>query len=161
MEMNFNPDPTKQAHEVSFSCKAKEIHHPLLVFNNTSVSQSSSQRHLSVILDSKLIFDEHLKMISLKISKTLGLLKKLHNLLPRSALITIYKASFRPYLDYCDIFYDQANNVSFHHKLGSIQYNACLAKTGAIQGASKEKPYQELGLKSLQLQCWYRKLGMF
>ena len=159
--MNFNPDPTKQAHEVIFSCKAKEIYHLPLVSNNTSVSQSSSQKHLGVILDSKLIFDEHLKMVSLKISKTLGLLRKLHNLLPRSALITIYKAFVRPYLDYGDILYDQAYNMSFHHKLESVQYNACLAITGAIRGTSKEKLYQELGLESLQLRRWYRKLGMF
>ena len=66
--MNFNPDPAKQAHEVIFSRKAKEIYYPPLVFNNTSVSQLSSQKHLGVILDSKgvildskLIFDEHLK----------------------------------------------------------------------------------------------------
>ena len=72
--MNFNPDPTKQAREVIFSRKAKEIYHPPLVFNNTSVSQSSSQKHLSVILDSELIFDGHVKMVSLKISKILGLL---------------------------------------------------------------------------------------
>ena len=84
--MSFNPDPAKQAHEVIFSRKAKEINHPPLVFNNNSVSQSSSRKHLGVILDSKLIFDEHQKMISLKISKTLGLLRKLHNLLPRSTL---------------------------------------------------------------------------
>ena len=99
-------------------------------------------------------------MVSLKISKTLGLLQKLHNLLPRSALNTIYKAFVRPYLDYGDILYDQAYNMSFHHKLESIQYNACLAITGAIRGTSKEKLYQELGLESLQLRCWYRKLVM-
>ena len=108
-----------------------------------------------------LIFDEHLKMVSLKICKTLGLLRKLHNLLPRSALITIYKAFVRSHLDYGDILYDQAYNMSFHHKLESIQYNACLAITGAIQGTSKEKLYQELGIESLQLRRWYRKLGMF
>ena len=161
MKMKFNPDPTKQAHEVIFSRKTKEIYHPPLVFNNASVSQSSPQKHLSVILDSKLIFQEHLTMVSLKISKTLGLLRKLHNLLPRSALITIYKAFDKPYLDYGDILYDQAYNMSFHHKLESIQCNACLAITGAIRGISKEKRYQELGLESLQLRQWYRKLGMF
>ena len=78
----FNPDPTKQAHEVIFSRKTKKIYHHPLVFNNTNVFQSSSQKHLGIILDSKLIFDEHLKMISLKISKTLEFLQKLHNLLP-------------------------------------------------------------------------------
>ena len=72
-KMNFNTDSTKQAHEVIFSREAKEIYHPPLVFNNTSVSQSSSQKYLDVILESKLIFDEHLKMLSIKISKTLEL----------------------------------------------------------------------------------------
>ena len=56
----------------------------------------------------------------------------------------IYKAFVIPYLDYGDILYDQAYNMSFHHKLESIQYNACLAITGAIRGISKEKRYQEL-----------------
>ena len=100
-------------------------------------------------------------MVSLKISKSLGLLRKLHNVLPRPALITIYKAFVRPYLDYGDILYDQAYNMSFHHKLESIQYNACLVITGAIRVTSKEKLYQELGLESLQLRCWCRKLEMF
>ena len=67
--MNFNPDPNKQAQVVIFSRKTKEIYHPPLVSNNTNVSQSSSQKHLGVIPESKLIFDGHLKMVSLKISK--------------------------------------------------------------------------------------------
>ena len=158
---NFNPDSTKPADEVIFSRKSKEIYHTPLVFNNTSVSQSSSEKHLGAMLDSKLIFDKHLKMVSLKISKILGLLRKLHNLPPRSALITIDKAFVRSHLHYGDILYDQAYNMSFHHKLESIQYNACLAITGAMGGTSKEKFYQELGLESLKLRCWYRKLRMF
>ena len=38
----------------------------------------------------------------------------------------------RSQLDYADIIYDQAYNSAFHGKLESIQYNACLAITGAI-----------------------------
>ena len=114
-----------------------------------------------VKVDNQLKFDDHIKMVFRKISKTIGLLRKLHNFLPRAALITIYKAFIRPHLDYGDILYDQAYNMSFHQKLESIQYNACLAITGAIRGTSKEKLYQEIGLESLQLRRWYRKLGMF
>ena len=50
--------------------------------------------------------------------------------------------------------------MSFHQKLESIQCNTW-AITGAIRGTSKEKLYQEIGLESFQLRCWYRKLGMF
>ena len=89
------------------------------------------------------------------------MLRKLQNILPRPALLTIYKCFIRPHLDYGDIIYDQAYNLSFHQKLESIQYNAALALTGAIRGSSREKLYQELGLESLQLRQWYRKLCCF
>ena len=82
-------------------------------------------------------------------------------MLPRQALVTIYKAFVRPYLDYGDVLYDQAFNSSFHAKIESIQYNACLAIIGAIRGMSREKIYQELGLESLQLRRWYRKPCLF
>ena len=134
---------------------------PPLLFNNNNVSQVNSQKHLGVILDVKLIFEEHLKNVFNKTKKTIGLLRKLFNLLPRQALVTIYKALVRPHLDYCDVICDQAFSNSFHTKMESIQYNACLAITGAIRGTSREKIYQELGLESLQLRPWYRKLCLF
>ena len=149
-KINFNPDPTKQAQEVIFSRKTKKLPHPPLVFNNTNVTQSIYQKHLGIILDSKLTFENHVNMLTTKINKTIGLLRKLKNLFPRTALIKIYKAFVRPHLDYGDILYDLAFNLSFQQKLESIQYRACLAITGAIQGTSREKIYQELGLESLQ-----------
>ena len=91
----------------------------------------------------------------------IGLICKLQNLLPRTALITLYKAFVRPHLDYDDIIYDQAHNASFYQKLESLQYNACLGITGAIRGSSKEKTYQVLGFESLQQRRVYRKLCSF
>ena len=83
------------------------------------------------------MFDEHLEMVSLKISKILGLLRKIHNLLPRSALITLYKVFVRPYLNYGNILYDQAY-MSFCNKLESVQYKSCWTITGAQRGTSKK-----------------------
>ena len=73
-----------------------------MVFNNNNVLQASSQKHLGVTLDVKLTFDKHLNNLN-KVNKTIGLLRKLQNLLSRSTLITIYKAFVRPHLDYGDI----------------------------------------------------------
>ena len=102
-----------------------------------------------------------MKIILNKLNKTTGLLRKLHNIIPRSALLTIYKSFIRPHLNYSDIIYDQAYNTSFHQKLELLQYNACLAITGAIRDTSREKIYEELGLESLQLRRWFRKLSCF
>ena len=90
------------------------------------------------ILDIQLKFDNNLKMVSGKMCKTRGLLRKLQNLLPRAALITIYKAFSRPHLDYGDILYDQVYNIYFHQKLESVRWCACLTITGAIRGTSKK-----------------------
>ena len=59
--------------------------------------------------------------------------------MPQPALMTIYKAFVRPHLDDDDVIFDEAYNETFHQKLGSIQYNACLALSGAIGGSSREK----------------------
>ena len=160
-KMNFNPDPTKQAQEVIFSRKIRNHIHPSLHFNNNAVEQTNFQKHLGLYLDHKLDFQEHLKNVFAKVNKPIALLRKLRTILPRSALLTIYKSFIRPHLDYGDIIYDQAYNNSFHQKLESIQYNATLAITGAIRGTSTEKLYQELGLETLQQRRWYRKLCTF
>ena len=44
----------------------------------------------------------------------------------------------------------------FCEKLESVQYKAALATTGAIQGTSRDKIYQELGLESLKSRRWYK-----
>ena len=157
--MSFNPDISKQSHEVIFSCKRSITSHPPLTFNNIPVAQTHSQKHLGMQLDKKLNFEEHLKKVESKVSKTIGIIRKLQNVLPRSALLTIYKSFIRPHLDYGDIIYDKAFNESFHAKLESFQYNAALAITGAIRGTSTEKIYEELGLESLKSRRWYRKMS--
>ena len=159
--MNFNLESSKQAQEVLFSRKLQKVLYLKLFFNNWDVSQTNSQKHFGVILDSKLPFHDHLDIVFTKVRKTTGLLRKLNSILPRAVLVTIFKAFLRPYPDYGDALYDQAFNIAFHDKLASIQYNVCLAITGAIRGKSREKLYQELGLESFQVRCWCRKLCLF
>ena len=90
-KMIFNPDLSKQAQEVEFSRKIKKLLHPTLLFNNIPLNNSLFQKHLGLTLDIKLNFSEHIKSITKKISKTMGLLRKFQQILPRSTLLTIYK----------------------------------------------------------------------
>ena len=86
-------------------------------------------------------FEDHSKTVLSKTNRAIGLLSKLKNLLPREALIIIYKVFVRPHFDYGDALFDKAFNVSFYKKSKSIQYNACLAVNGTIRDTSKEKLY--------------------
>ena len=74
-----------------------------------------------------------MKVITTKVNKAIGLLQKLQKALLRMVLITMYKAFVRLHLDYGDMIYDEAYNEIFHQKFESIQYNACLALSGAIR----------------------------
>ena len=91
-----------------------------MLFNN--VSQVNSQKHLGLILDVKIMFEDHLKNVFNKANKIIGYLGKFS------------KAFVRPNLDYGEVLYYQAFNNSFHAKMESFQYNACLAITGTIRG---------------------------
>ena len=81
--MSFNPNPIKQVQEVIFSGKIKKPLHTRLNLNNTNVKQTAFQKHLGLILDSQLSFEEHLKIIFSKVNQTIGLIWKLRNSLPR------------------------------------------------------------------------------
>ena len=160
-KMSFNPDPGKQAQEIIFSRKKMKSSHLSVYFNNVPVNSNSVHKHLGMLLDDKLSYEHHLKFVLNKIKKTIGLLRKFQQILPRQSLITIYKSLIRPHLDYGDTVYDRAFNESFHKNLESVQYNAAIAITGAIRGTSSEKLFQELGLESLKSRLWLRKLCLF
>ena len=136
-------------------------HHPDIIFNGNPVKKSSYQKPLGMFLHSKLDFDEHIKGVFEKTIKSIGLIRRFRNFLPRPSLLQIYKSFVRAHLDCGDIIYDKASIGYFRKKLESIQYNADLAITGAIRGTSREKIFSELSLESLQDRRWYRKLCVF
>ena len=153
----------KQANEVIFSRKStNNLSYPPARFNNNDIVKCPDQKHLGIVLDSKLNFDFHINQKIKKCNKLIGVIRRLSVHLPRGALLTIYKSSIRPNLDYGDILYDKPNNENFQQKLGKVQYRACLAITNdAIQGTSKERLYDELGLYSLAKRRWRSKLIFF
>ena len=59
------------------------------------------------------------------------------------------------------IYNDKPNNENFQNKVERVHYRACLAITSAIQGTSREKLYDELGLHSLAKRRWRSKLIFF
>ena len=60
-KMSFNPDPIKQAQEIIFSRKTSKRNHLGLMLNNNIVNLTTNHKHLGMIFDSKLSFDEHLQ----------------------------------------------------------------------------------------------------
>ena len=74
-KMSFNPDISKQAQEITFSKKNKDVSHPPLYFNKNLVVVCSYQKHLGVFLDKKLNFQHYIKEKNAKASKGIVLLE--------------------------------------------------------------------------------------
>ena len=99
-KMEFNPDATKQATEVLFSCKKVSPSHPQLIFNGNVVKKVNEQKHLGLILDSDLSFKKHFDEKIIKAKRNIGIIKHLSKNLPLKALDQMYKALVRPHSDY-------------------------------------------------------------
>ena len=82
--MVLNADPTKPAQEVIFFKKKKTQTHPIISFNNIQVEKVPYQKHLGILLDEKLDFNQHVDGDLLKMNKNKGIyvIKKLRPSLP-------------------------------------------------------------------------------
>ena len=86
----------------------------------------------------------------------------------------IFKMLVRPHLDYCDMIYhipvksrersdfDSSRTLNYQmNSLESTQYQAALAVSGAWEGTSRTKIYDELGWESLDHRGIFRRLTQF
>ena len=96
-KMSFNLDPSKKGQEVIFSRKVKKDSHPPSTFNYNIVYPAASYKLLAIILDNRLSFEEHLRLVFGKTNKTIGLLRKLQCLISRF-LISVSVSLFTIYI---------------------------------------------------------------
>ena len=54
---------------IHYGRRKSGTHHPLLKINNASVNRVLFHKHLALILDSKLDFNEHIKLCCQKLTK--------------------------------------------------------------------------------------------
>ena len=94
-KMEFNPDLTKQASEVLFSHKKVKPVHPPLRFNGQVVKRFDDQKHLGLILDSKLSFMKHINSKLVIATKNISVIKSLFKYLSTNVLNQMYKVFVR------------------------------------------------------------------
>ena len=69
-------------------------------FLNSSISANDQIKYLGITIDSKLNFEEHISIVAKKISRSLGVMCKLRNVLPPKALLVLYYSMIHPHLLY-------------------------------------------------------------
>ena len=111
--MSFNLDPLKQAQEVLFSNKVTKTNRPNIIYNGNTMQKSANQKHLGLILNEKLTFNDHITSKLITVNKLKSTLSKNYNYMPRDSHVTIYKSFIRPHLDYEGVIFDKSSNELF------------------------------------------------
>ena len=73
--------------------------------------KSKESNHINVYicleLDEGLTWESHVSAIISKVSKVIGVLRRLKSLLPLSALVLIYNSLIQQHFDYCSVIWDK------------------------------------------------------
>ena len=84
---------------------------PPLEFYNNPLEHKTECKFLGVMLDNNLRFNSHVDFIAGKISKSIGLIYRIRNFRPKSAIFSLYYALIFSYLKYCVLIWGGASQV--------------------------------------------------
>ena len=96
-----------------FHSARKVVKYPVLVINNTPIERVTNFNYLGLQLSYDLNWDKHKCVISLKLTKTIGVLSRLRYEYPEEILLTLYNTLILPHLNYCILLWG-ANTENIH-----------------------------------------------
>ena len=128
------------------SCVANSI-----VMDNTILAKTSSLKYLSVIVDHKLNWIDHISYVRNKVSKGIGIMYKTRRFLNKKSLLSLYHSCIYPYLIYCIEIWDCAAPSHLHSLLllqkkivRIMTFAPCLAHTEPIFNSLELLPEENI-----------------
>ena len=121
---------------------------PAPKFNGTNIELVHSHKHLGLILNDTVTWNDHIDYITTKTSKRIGILRSLRFRLSRDCLPTIYIAHIPSILEYCDVVWDGCTAAQ-SHGLERLQRECIRIMTGLPLYCKTDHLYAESGLSTL------------
>ena len=97
--MYLHPNKTKV---MVFGTKRK-LHNKYITikYNDVELENTDSIEYLGVVLDSQLLWNDHIHHVRNKICLSIGCIRRIKHLLPRKILVNLYYSLILPHIDYC------------------------------------------------------------
>jgi len=114
--------------------KSSPSQHPLLSINGTPLSPVESTKFLGVYVDQHLTWNDHIKSISSKIAKNIGIIARTARILPPSIRLNLYYTLVYPYLAYCNLVWASTYTTRLQ-RLIMLQKRAIRIVAGATYGS--------------------------
>jgi hypothetical protein len=125
-KLSLNIDKTKY---ILFSLHHNARSVPLDVsINGIPIERTTHAKFLGVTIDESLSWDVHISTIASKISKSIGIIRKVANKIPQHSRLQLYQALVVPYFSYCHLVWSTASQARLN-RLNLLQKRAvrCIA----------------------------------
>ena len=98
-KMSLNIDKT---HYIIFTMPGKNITNKKDIFmSGSKINEVSSTKFLGVIIDKNLSWKFHIDHLCSKVSKNIGIMRKLKRMLDKNCMVSMYYSFIFPYFNYC------------------------------------------------------------
>ena len=94
-KLSLNADKTKY---MIFHTNQRMIPPIALSINRKLIAQVSTFNFMGIMLDSNMLWTSHTNLVCMKLSKTIGIIKRLKYTFPNKILFTLYNSLFIPYI---------------------------------------------------------------
>ena len=82
--------------------------------NGTEIKRAQNVKSLVIIIDEKLNWNDHFKLLTGKVAAGFSSLKKLKNILPQSKLCSVYQALVESHIRYADVVWGNLPKTKLH-----------------------------------------------
>ena len=119
-----------------------------LEVDGTAVEQVWVFKYLGVLINDTLTWNNHVDMVSGKVSRSLNLLRRLSWFLPQSLLLLYLKSYILPHFDYCDVVWAGCTQKDSHW-LETLLNFGCKIVLCRCRASSSATALRDLGLTTL------------
>ena len=130
---------------------------PEIRIGETAIKRVRNSKTLGVLIDEHLTWDKQLENVQTKVSRGIGMLRRMRKVVPKTTLIKVYNAIILPHFDYCSLVWDNCSDYLIG-KLQKLQNRAARVITGRSYGTRSRDVLKELHWQPLKERFEHKKL---
>ena len=112
------------------------------------IKRVNKSKTLGIIIDEHLSWNDQIQNVITKVSKGIGMLRRIRQFVPKSTLLGIYNAIVLSHFDYCSLVWDNCCEY-LTDKLQKFQNRAARIITGRTYDVSSDDVLKELNWEPL------------
>ena len=136
--------------------RLNDIQTPTIRLGDTEVNRVSEIKTLGVVVDDQLLWKNHVDATIAKVSKGIGMLRRMKPYVSKFTLMHVYNALILPHFDYCSLVWDTCSNYLIEN-LQKLQNRAARVISGKSYEIRSCEILSELGWRPLAERMKFKK----